>query len=580
MSAAKPMSTDAVMKIGLAVIVIGLVVLGWVSAFLGELLTPTGMPWTDFTALWAKIKAGEFTWPGAATWILIVLAVLALVGAGMLMSLFGGSGGKGSASQREIAGRLATAGKLAPLTEKHRKREAKQLHPNAVDLPAGQIVGKTAAGKSMVLYQGWRDLGTCVMGPGSGKTSCFVIPRLAAAPGAALMTSNKVDGVEEVIAARHQLGNIWLFDPKQIYRQSTQPDFIFDPIRQIKSTEDAMMLAAWIITASLKNNPRSKGDVAEDAQFGPSGESCLAWMLLAASVSNAHLPDVHEWVSKGAYEKVSNILASNDYSMPASEMKGFDKWPDKTRGSLVATTQRMCRDLVHDAIRAWTTPTLGIRNFDPAEFMVGRQTIILLSERGPGGAGAVITSMIKAICNAAVRATPGKARLAVPLVGELDEVANIVPWPTLPQDFSHYGSRGLCFTIYLQGWAQGCEEWGENGMKTLWQMSGTRFVGANEEESWTSGLSKTLGTYQKPLPGSEMKERLPKVSVEDFANIPKFSGLLTTSVAPAAFVLLTPWHRDKKLKKIIETGLPAAAAMAEGKPQPSAAVEEPEKVEA
>ena len=54
MSATKRMSTDSVMKIGLAVIVIVLVVLGWVSAFLGELLTPTGMPWTDFSALSAK----------------------------------------------------------------------------------------------------------------------------------------------------------------------------------------------------------------------------------------------------------------------------------------------------------------------------------------------------------------------------------------------------------------------------------------------------------------------------------------------------------------------------------------------
>jgi hypothetical protein len=561
----KPTSTDTLLKLILAGIAVGLLAITWVSAFLGELLTPTGMPWTNFPQLISRFKEGSFQWPAAATWILIVLAVIGFLGAAFLAA---GRGGRGSASQRELASRLATGSKLAPLAERERKKDAKQLHPNAVGLPPGQILGETAAGKPTVLYQGWRDLGTCIMGPGSGKTSSLVVPRLAAAPGAALMTSNKVDGVAQVIAARDQLGTVWFFDPAKIYRQSDQPDFIFNPLQEIQGTEDAMRLAAWIITASLKNNPRTENEASEDAQFGPSGESCLAWTLLAASLTGKTLADVHEWISKGAFEKVSNILA-DDYPRPSAEMKGFDKWPDRTRGSLVATTQRMCRDLVHDAILAWTTPTLGIRNFDAAKFMEGRQTMILLSERGPGGAGAVLTAMIKAICNAAVRQTPGEARLTVPLVGELDEVANIVPWPTLPQDFSHYGSRGLCFTIYLQGWSQGCGEWGTKGMQTLWQMSGTRFVGSNEEVDWTEGLSKAIGNYQRTVEGSDVKERLPKVSVQDFADLPKFSGILSSSVAPATLLRLTPWHKNKELSKTIEAGMPAAAAMAKGDPQPA-----------
>lgn len=428
-----------------------------------------------------------------------------------------------------------------------------------------------------MLYQGWRDLGACVMGPGSGKKSCFVVPRMAAAPGAALMSSNKVDGVAEVIAARHALGRVWLFDPAKIYRQADRPDFIFNPLSEIKGTEDAMRLAAWIITASLKNNPRSDGDAKEDAQFGPSGESCLAWTLLAASLTGRTLADVHAWIARGSYEKVSTVLADHGYARPAAEMTGFDKWPDRTRGSLVATTQRMCRDLVHDAILAWTTPTPGVPVFDPVAFMDGRQTMILLSERGPGGAGAVITALIKAICNAAIRQTPGLARLAVPLVGELDEVANIVPWPTLPQDFSHFGSRGLCFTVYLQGWSQGCGEWGVKGMETLWQMSGVRVIGSNDEPAWLDGISKTIGTYQRPVSGSEVKERLPRASVEDLANLPKFTAVLSTSVTPAALMQLTPWHKDNALKKTILAGQAAATQMAAGRALPAAVPAEPVK---
>lgn len=530
------------------------------AANLGEVFSPTHTvhSWNPL-ALGTDLMKGTAAWPGAGTPVLVVCLVL-IVGAffGAIFS----TGGRGG--HRELAARLATRSQLAPLRNNKRAKEAAQLHPHAAGLAPGQQIGSTAAGRRAALYQGWRDLGACLMGPGSGKTSCYVIPRMAAAPGAAIMTSNKVDGVAEVIAARHELGDVWLFDPAKIYRQADRPDFTFNPLSEIHGTEDAMRLASWIITASAKNNSRSGEEAREDAQFGPSGESCLAWSLLAAALSGKTLADVHAWISQGAYEAIKKILAAKGQERPAAEMNGFDKWPDRTRGSLVATTQRMCRDLVHESILTWTTPTAGVRAFEPAAFMEGRQTMILLSERGPGGAGAVITAMIKAICNAAIRQTPGKARLTVPLVGELDEVANIVPWPTLPQDFSHFGSRGLCFTVYLQGWSQGCGEWGVKGMETLWQTAGIRVIGSNDEPAWLEGISKLIGTYQRDVPGSPVKERLPKASVEDLANLPKFTAVLTTSVTPAAMITLTPWYKNRELKKLITAGTGAAEQVARG----------------
>lgn len=551
------------------------------AAHVGEFLTPTNtaQSWNPLTLATGLLNATS-QWPSSSTAVLVVCLVLV---AGLYFGAIFGTGG--NSGHGELAKRLATGSQLAPLKARKRGKEAAQLHPNAVDLVPGQRVGTTAAGRNSVLYQGWRDLGACCMGPGSGKTSCFVIPRMAAAPGPALMTSNKVDGVAEVIAARYPLGTIWLFDPNKIYRQSDRPDFTFNPLSEIHGTEDAVRLASWIITASSKNNSTTGEQAKEDAQFGPSGESCVAWALLAASLTGKTLADVHGWIAKGAYEAIKNILSDHGYERPAVEMGGFDKWPDRTRGSLVATTQRMCRDLVHEAILAWTTPTAGIRHFDPAAFIEGRQTMILLSERGPGGAGAVITAMIKAICNAAIKKTPGQARLTVPLVGELDEVANIVPWPTLPQDFSHFGSRGLCFTVYLQGWSQGCGEWGVKGMETLWQMAGIRVIGSNDEPAWLEGISKLIGTYQRPVPGSDIKERLPKASVEDLGNLPKFTAVLTTSVTPAALITLTPWHKIRELKKRINNGMDAADKLAQGvelKPtslpvQPAVIVAEPIK---
>ncbi|NMR31880.1 type IV secretory system conjugative DNA transfer family protein [Crystallibacter degradans] len=558
----QPTSTDTLLKLILAATVAGLLALAWVSAFLGELLTPTGMPWTNLPQLITRFKEGSFQWPAAATWILIVLAVAAFLGAAFLASR---GGGRGSASQRALAGRLATGARLSSLTEKHRARESRQLHPDAENLPPGQKLGYTLAGKRQMLFSGYRQTGLSIIPPGGGKTSACVIPRMAGAPGAALMTSNKIDGVPEVIAARHNLGRIWIFDPNRIYRTADRPDFIFNPLSLVEDTVTAMELASVIITAAKKNNPRD-GDGKDDAHFGPAGETCLAWALLAAAIEKKPLSVVHEWMARGDLVRIRDILEDAGYDSAAADMFGFSKWPDRTRGSLIATTQRMCRDLSQSTFRDWTTPAPGIDEFDPTKFLGSKDTLILLSERRPGGTGAVITAIVKSITTAARNQAPGAARLLVPLVAELDEVANIVPWPSLPEDFSYFGSLGLCFTVYLQAYAQGVGEWGENGMRTLWQTAGFRLVGANEETAFTRGLSETIGTWEKEMGKDRPTKTLPKAGPEDFANLPGFTAFLFSASAPAALISLFPWFKDKQLAATIKEGLPAAGEPAQAKP--------------
>ncbi|ABM10535.1 type IV secretory system conjugative DNA transfer family protein [Paenarthrobacter aurescens] len=558
----QPTSTDTLLKLILAGTVAGLLALAWVSAFLGELLTPTGMPWTSIPMLVARFKEGSFQWPTAATWILIVLAVIGFLGAAFLASR---GGGRGSASQRALAGRLASGSRLSSLTEKHRARETRQLHPDADNLPPGQKLGYTLAGKRQLLFSGYRQTGLSIVPPGGGKTSACVIPRMAGAPGPALMTSNKIDGVPEVIAARHRLGRIWIFDPNGIYRAADRPDFTFNPLSLIKDTVTAMELASVIITAAKKNNPRD-GDGKDDAHFGPAGETCLAWALLAAAAEKKPLSAVHEWMARGDLVRIKDILEDAGYDSAAADMFGFSKWPDRTKGSLIATTQRMCRDLSHSTFRDWTTPAPGIDEFDPKKFLNSKDTLILLSERRPGGTGAVITAIVKSITTAARNQAPGAARLRVPLVAELDEVANIVPWPSLPEDFSYFGSLGLCFTVYLQAYAQGVGEWGENGMRTLWQTAGFRLVGANEETAFTRGLSETIGTWEKEMGKDRPTKTLPKAGPEDFANLPGFTAFLFSAGAPATLISLFPWFKDKQLSATIKEGLPAAGEPAQTKP--------------
>src|SRR5690625_7219380 len=71
---------------------------------------------------------------------------------------------------------------------------------------------------------------------------------------------------------------------------------------------------------------------------------------------------------------------------------------------------------------------------------------------------------------------PG-GRLSPPLMAVLDEAANVVRIPELPDLYSHYGSRGIILSVYLQSWTQGAQAWGEEGIKKMWSAANVQLVG-------------------------------------------------------------------------------------------------------
>ena len=76
---------------------------------------------------------------------------------------------------------------------------------------------------------------------------------------------------------------------------------------------------------------------------------------------------------------------------------------------------------------------------------------------------------------------PG-GRLATPLLGILDEAANVCRWKALPDQYSHYGSRGIILMTILQSWSQGVEVWSLEGMRKLWSASNVKIYGGGTSE--------------------------------------------------------------------------------------------------
>lgn len=547
-----------------------------VAVHVGAAITPTGTlySWNPATL------AGDFLlrdapWPPAATWA--ALAGLVLVVA--LFAFIMAKQAQWAANKRNNSAltHMATTRQTAVLRETTRAKEAAQLHPKAFGLPPGERVGVLLNGGTRWVYQGWRDLGVYVFGTGRGKTSGLVIRHMIEAPGAAIMTSNKVDGVRETLAGRAGRGQSFIFDPNRIYRRNALPDFVFNPLDSIESAADARELAA-IFEASTKK----ASDRGGDSQFDTAGRDMLAYFFLAARLDDEPLSQVFSWIARAQGGEVRDILERHGKTGPAATIAGILEWPERTKGSAYATAQRMASALADDELLAWTS-TEGVRRFDPAEFINGNDTLVLLSKDGEGSGGAILTALVRAICKTAQRAAEDNGgRLDVPLVMELDECANIVRWPELPSVYSYYGSMGIILNAYFQSRAQGIDAFGRDGWGTLWDAAANRvFGGGVLDDEFLKTIAALIGEHDEITYGSSTSRdgqmststNTRKVSTMDvaaLAALPEWRAIVFNSKSRPVMVRTVPWFKDKALTATINAPAAAAAPAAPAPAEPPA----------
>lgn len=534
----------------------------YLAIHVGAMITPTGHTYSwNVVQLLGDMTLRSAPWPPAATGATIVAVVLALA---VFVGFMGWMARRAANKRGNVAiAHMATRKQSAVLRQKGRTKEAAQLHPNAQSLPAGQSVGRLIGTKKWVL-QGWRELGVYVFGPGRGKTSGIVIRHMIEAPGAAIMTSNKVDGVRETLAGRQDRGHAFIFDPNRIYRRDLTPDFVFNPLDYIENAADAKELAA-IFEASTKK----ASDKGGDAQFDTTGRDLLAYFFLAAKLDNRPLAAVYTWIARSLGDEVQTILEEHDKPGPAATIAGIMLSPERTRGSVFATAQRMASALADDEMLRWTSAE-GIRRFQPTEFITSSDTLVLLSKDGEGSGGALLTALVRTICKTAQRAAESNGgRLIVPLVMELDECANIVKWPELPSVYSYYGSLGIILNTYFQSRAQGIDAFGRDGWGTLWDAASNRvFGGGVLDDEFLKTIAALIGEHDEITYGSSTgrdgamststnTRKVNTMDVAALAALPQWRAIVFNSKARPVMVQTVPWFRDKTLTAKIEGTAPA-----------------------
>ncbi|MDO5048531.1 MAG: TraM recognition domain-containing protein [Actinomycetaceae bacterium] len=548
----EPSTVFMILGIGVVVTLSLIVTVGahlW-AAFNGV----TDVSWNPFTLMLALMDqsldpSGQAGWWMAATGGVILVLVVAT-------TVLVVRSRRGKTRRGDRAARLAGRGSdIAPITKGAVKAKAQRLGiKDAVGLP----VGRTVAGDAQVMSS-FEDVCLTVAGPRTGKTTAWVVPRIFAAPGAVVATSNKRDIVDETKQRRvEQTGQrAWVFDPQNL-AGATQ-SWWWNPLSYVTDFVQATALADVFFSAGTPNGGKGKNEW--------ESWSCnlIAAMLLAAARGGLPITVLHRWLNDQTDDEPVLILRAKGENMSATSLQGILDLVPETRSGVYGGASRIMNFLNNDSLMRWVTPVEGLDEFDPAEFVKTKQTLYCLSQEGRGSATQVVTALTVAVVEEAVKyaAAQQGGRLSVPMLIELDEAANVCRWAELPDQYSHFGSRGICVDTVLQSWSQGTSVWGEAGMKKLWSAANLKVYGGGvSEPEFLRLVSDLIGVHYvdsmqvssspqgRSYSTSKGSQQRPIATVADLQALPQGRAWVFASGAVATLIRLIPFWEQPQLSEV------------------------------
>jgi hypothetical protein len=382
------------------------------------------------------------------------------------------------------------------------------------------------------------------------NTTSRAVPAILDAPGSVIATSNKRDIVDATRDPRSGKGPVWVFDPQEVCGE--EPNWWWNPLSYVTDEVKARQLADHFVASQRSEGART------DAFFDAAGTDLLAGLLLAAAVAKRPITQVYTWLADQRNDEPERILRSTPgLHLSADSLAGVINAPDKQRAGVYGTAQQSAQFLINRKVTRWVIPN-GPNDhraqFNPHQFVREGGTLYSLSKEGAGTAGPLVTALTVAVVEAAEEyaKTCPNGRMPSPLVGVLDEAANVCRWKDLPDLYSHFGSRGIVLMTILQSWAQGVECWGERGMEKLWSAANIRVYGGGvSDANFLERLSKLIGdydilsssvSYNKGERGtSKQTQRHHIMEVSDLASMPPGRAVVFPSGIPATMIKTVPW---------------------------------------
>lgn len=528
------------------VAVLALVVpwLGWTTAARFDDTVPEPGGLTDFST-----QLREVGWPSAATpWA--IGYVIALIVAFTVI----------------VAAVVQRRSRRAPLMDQVKHLPADKAGLERYLQGTGPVIGRVVNGRNNrgpVLRMTTEDQGLVIAGPRTGKTTTLAVPAALDHDGPLIVTSNKRDIYDAIAEHRATRGQVWLFDPQGLI-DPAPPAWWWNPLEIAGTVAGARRLAGIWTRAGRAADART------DAYFDGAGEELLAQLILAAALDDSRSVGlVYTWLAQPSDPTPRDLLRAHPgFEHLASGLAANQDLPDKQRAGVYGTAQRSIAWLADPMIRAWVEDPAGTRPcWTATSLACSTDTLVSISREGDGSAAPLVTSLTAAVLQQAERTAMASSngRLSTPLLGVLDEAANVCRWSELPDLYSHYGSRGIVLVSYVQSWAQLTEAFGAQGAEKLWSSANVRVYGGGvSETTFLRRLSEiagehdeTLWSYSATIGGdgrrshgdSTHHRRIATLDIATLGALPQWHAFVVLSGARPVMVQLTPyWEQPARPK--------------------------------
>ncbi|HTW12028.1 MAG TPA: type IV secretory system conjugative DNA transfer family protein, partial [Solirubrobacteraceae bacterium] len=322
-------------------------------------------------------------------------------------------------------------------------------------------------------------------GPRAGKTSCVVIPALAAHPGPAVATSTKREILDATLAVRKRLGQAWFFDLQGEGAPDGTTALRWSPVTRAADWQQAQLVAEAMTGASTVD--------ADGAHWMERAGALIACCLHAAARSEQNMRQVLGWILRHDIDAPLEELGAD--SIAADVLQGIKHSSDRERASIYSTAARVLRAYRSDiALAASENP-----NFDPDTFVTARDTVYIAAPAHQQALLApLVVGLLTDIRQAAYHRHQTHGPAPAPVLFLLDECANIAPLPDLPPMLSEGGGQGVQAVTVFQDMSQARRRWhaDADGMLSLY---GARAILSGIADTKTlEQLSLLCGDWDRP----------------------------------------------------------------------------------
>ncbi|MDN6301451.1 MAG: TraM recognition domain-containing protein [Brachybacterium sp.] len=456
------------------------------------------------------------------------------------------------AGPAEVARELGAKNAIArgkKVRAEHAAVVRKKFKPGDAAFELGTSHGVTA-------YVSMEDAVLLIGPPRMGKGFGYVISDIVSAPGPVVTTSTRGDNMSATILARSKKGPVWVFDPEGVTgREST---LRWSPILGCEDGDVAKERADRLI----EGTGLGAGDGGNNQEFATKAVQILQALLHAAAIGDVGLDELYLWTKSPE--------AAKDAVQVLRDFKSSLKWDRGLEATLNQPADQLAHEWFGVASSLGPVDVPGVRelfdarneaeSFDIDRFLDENGTLYLISPLQPAGRksaglGVMMAMLLDSIADAAHRKAmqAESERLDPPLKMELDEIAQIFPWPAMPSWMAAGSGEGIQVVAVIQSRAQLRAGWGADGAETVWEAATRKIIlggGAirGDLEEISALVGERLDRYVTENWGGERetgfgegRDKIAGISPDEIRRLPENTVLVIAGRARAIYVDLVPW---------------------------------------